>query len=52
MTGTASTEAEEFHQIYKLAVIEIPTNKPLVRKDLRIEYTNQKKPSSKQSQRR
>jgi preprotein translocase subunit SecA len=34
MTGTASTEAEEFHQIYKLPVIEIPTNKSLIRKDL------------------
>lgn len=34
MTGTALTEAEEFHQIYKLEVIDIPTNKPLVRKDL------------------
>ena len=34
MTGTASTEAEEFHQIYKLEVVEIPTNKKIVRKDL------------------
>lgn len=34
MTGTASTEAEEFHQIYKLEVVEIPTNKKVVRKDL------------------
>jgi preprotein translocase subunit SecA len=34
MTGTASTESEEFHQIYKLDVIEIPTNKKLVRRDL------------------
>ena len=33
MTGTASTEAEEFHQIYKLEVIEIPSNKPVVRDD-------------------
>ena len=33
MTGTASTESEEFHQIYKLDVIEIPTNKPIVRND-------------------
>src|SRR5512138_1323002 len=33
MTGTADTEAEEFHQIYKLAVTVIPTNKPIVRKD-------------------
>jgi preprotein translocase subunit SecA len=34
MTGTASTEAEEFHQIYKLEVVEIPTNKKAIRKDL------------------
>ena len=33
MTGTAQTEAEEFHQIYKLDVIEIPSNKPLARND-------------------
>jgi len=33
MTGTASTEAEEFHQIYKLDVIEIPPNKRIVRDD-------------------
>ncbi|HEX6324691.1 MAG TPA: preprotein translocase subunit SecA, partial [Vicinamibacterales bacterium] len=31
MTGTAVTEAEEFNKIYKLDVIEIPTNRPLVR---------------------
>ena len=34
MTGTASTEAEEFHKIYKLEVTEIPTNKPMIREDL------------------
>ena len=34
MTGTAATEAEEFHQIYKLEVISIPTNKKNIRKDL------------------
>jgi preprotein translocase subunit SecA len=34
MTGTAITEAEEFHDIYKLNVISIPTNKPLSRKDI------------------
>jgi preprotein translocase subunit SecA len=34
MTGTADTEASEFHQIYGLDVVVIPTNKPLVRKDL------------------
>jgi preprotein translocase subunit SecA len=31
MTGTAVTEAEEFHKIYKLEVVVIPTNKPLIR---------------------
>ncbi len=34
MTGTAQTEAEEFEEIYKLDVVEIPTNKPLARKDM------------------
>jgi preprotein translocase subunit SecA len=33
MTGTADTEAEEFHKIYKLDVCVIPTNRPLVRPD-------------------
>ena len=33
MTGTALTEAEEFYDIYKLNVIAIPTNRPMVRKD-------------------
>ncbi|HEY3688435.1 MAG TPA: preprotein translocase subunit SecA [Streptosporangiaceae bacterium] len=33
MTGTAMTEANEFHQIYKLGVVPIPTNKPMVRAD-------------------
>jgi preprotein translocase subunit SecA len=33
MTGTADTEAQELHQIYKLDVMVIPTNKPMVRKD-------------------
>ena len=37
MTGTAATEAEEFHKIYKLEVVIIPTNKPLIRN----EYTDQ-----------
>jgi len=31
MTGTAATEAEEFHKIYNLEVVIIPTNKPLIR---------------------
>jgi len=34
MTGTAMTESEEFHQVYKMNVIEVPANKPLVRQDL------------------
>ena len=33
MTGTAATEAPEFDEIYKLDVVEIPTNKPLIRDD-------------------
>ena len=33
MTGTALTEEDEFREIYKLDVIEIPTNKPVIRKD-------------------
>jgi preprotein translocase subunit SecA len=33
MTGTAETEANEFHQIYKLGVVPIPTNKPMIRID-------------------
>jgi len=33
MTGTAATEAEEFEAIYKLDIIEIPTNKPVIRID-------------------
>jgi preprotein translocase subunit SecA len=45
MTGTAMTESEEFHQIYKLDVVDIPTNKPVLRKDLpdRIYKTKQAK---------
>lgn len=34
MTGTASTESPEFNEIYKLDVVEIPTNKPLLREDM------------------
>src|SRR5256886_1890832 len=34
MTGTALTEAEELHKIYKLDVISIPTHKPMIREDL------------------
>jgi preprotein translocase subunit SecA len=33
MTGTAMTEAEEFHQIYKLDVVEIPSNRVIARND-------------------
>ena len=34
MTGTADTEAPEFHQIYNLEVVVVPTNKPVARDDL------------------
>jgi preprotein translocase subunit SecA len=34
MTGTAATEAEEFGKIYNLDVVEIPTHRPMIRKDL------------------
>lgn len=45
MTGTAATEAEEFHKIYKLDVVVIPTHHPMVRKDMpdRIYKTEQGK---------
>ena len=33
MTGTAATEAEEFQEIYGLGVVEVPTNKPIIRID-------------------
>ena len=33
-TGTAATEAQEFFEIYNLNVLEVPTNKPMIRKDL------------------
>jgi preprotein translocase subunit SecA len=33
MTGTAATEADEFREIYKMEVVEIPTNEPMVRDD-------------------
>ncbi len=43
MTGTALTEETEFQEIYSLDVIEIPTNKPLLRKDLSdVVYKNEK----------
>ena len=34
MTGTAITSAEEFHTVYKLEAIIVPTNKPMIREDL------------------
>ena len=34
MTGTAATEAEEFYKIYKLEVVSVPTNKPMLRDEL------------------
>ncbi len=34
MTGTAMTEAEEFHKIYALEVVAIPTHRPMIREDL------------------
>lgn len=45
MTGTASTEAGEFWDIYKLDVVEIPTNKPIARNDMddRVYKTNREK---------
>ncbi len=43
MTGTADTEASEFMQIYKLPVLVIPTNKPMIRQDQEdLIYLNQK----------
>ena len=33
MTGTALTEEEEFNATYKLDIVEVPTNKPLIRQD-------------------
>ncbi len=33
MTGTADTEAQEFHEIYKLGVVAVPTNRPMIRQD-------------------
>ena len=34
MTGTAATSAEEFHKVYNLGVVIVPTNKPMIRKNL------------------
>ena len=48
MTGTAETEANEFHDIYKLDVVVIPTNRPVIRKDFndRIYKTRREKYSA------
>jgi preprotein translocase subunit SecA len=48
MTGTAETEANEFHDIYKLDVVVIPTNRPVIRNDNndRIYKTRREKYSS------
>ena len=43
MTGTAKTEEEEFQSIYSLDVVQIPTNRPMIRKDLNdVVYQNKK----------
>ena len=43
MTGTAMTESEEFREIYGLDVVEIPTNKPVIRNDMPdIVYKNER----------
>ena len=43
MTGTAKTEEEEFREIYKLDIVEVPTNKPKIREDLSdVVYATQK----------
>ncbi len=43
MTGTAATEAEEFHKIYNLHVTQIPTNRPMIRADKRdVVYKNER----------
>ena len=34
MTGTAATNAEEFHKVYKMDVVTVPTHRPLIRRDL------------------
>ncbi|MGH2609420.1 MAG: preprotein translocase subunit SecA, partial [Tepidiformaceae bacterium] len=43
MTGTAETEAEEFHKIYKLDVVAVPTHMPMIREDSRdVVYLNER----------
>ena len=51
MTGTAMTEANEFHQIYKLGVVPIPTNKPMIRPTRPTWSTRRCRPSSRRSSR-
>ena len=48
MTGTAETEADEFHQIYGLDVMVIPTNRPVRRLDLNDQVYKTQRKSSKQ----
>jgi preprotein translocase subunit SecA len=43
MTGTALTEEDEFREIYKLDVVEIPTNKPMIRADAPDAITEQRR---------
>ena len=43
MTGTALTEEKEFRDIYGMDVIEIPTNRPIARIDLRMRYIRRRK---------
>ena len=47
MTGTAMTEANEFHQTYKLGVVPIPTNKPMIRPTSPTWSTRPSRPSSR-----
>ena len=52
MTGTAMTESEEFHDIYKLNVVSVPTNKKMLRKDFNDQILEQKKKNIMQLQKR
>lgn len=49
MTGTAEAEAAGLHEIYKLGVVPIPTNRPMVRKASPTSSTRPRKPSSSPS---
>jgi len=46
MTGTAKTEEEEFRSIYGMDVVEIPTNKPMIRVDYPTWCSRPRRPSS------